>query len=198
MSKMNISHDAYRAIIQQQLSGDLTIFIDTSGFRQLLDDADPSHLTEVVGHRMHSSIAFIRFLSRIDFVGLLLSIGLSIPAFGFWALLIAPGTILAWMLYKGRASMGKQSLSGAGFVLAVGVGVAVAMTSWSLWTGSFAVAVAATFFLIKLLYVATSRLVFGLIHSSYGFFRAYYLQPEGAMIPLIWTHPEFKPGEVAR
>jgi hypothetical protein len=56
---------------------------------------------------MHNSIAFIRFLSRVDFVGLLLCIGLSIPAFGFGALLIAPGTILAWMLYKGRAGMGK-------------------------------------------------------------------------------------------
>jgi hypothetical protein len=74
----------------------------------------------------------------------------------------------------------------------------MAMTSWSLWTRAFVVAVVATFFLIKLLYVTTSRLVFGLIHSSYEFFRAYYLQPEGAMIPLIWTHPEFKPSEVAR
>jgi hypothetical protein len=91
---MSVSREDYENIIRQQSDGKLTILIDVSAWRQFLDKADPEKLGSLVNRPLNRPIALIRLLSRIDLLVLFLSVGLSIPAFGLWALAIAPITFI--------------------------------------------------------------------------------------------------------
>lgn len=195
---MSVSREDYENIIRQQSDGKLTILIDVSAWRQFLDKADPEKLGSLVNRPLNRSIALIRLLSRIDLLVLFLSIGLSIPAFGLWALVAAPTTLIGGIFYKRRASIGKQRglVISAIFILAL-FGSLI-YPSLDLWVRAFIVSTATALFLMRLLYVFTNIIVFQLIHSSYEFFSEFYLKPDGAVIPFIWTQPEYsRSGEIA-
>jgi hypothetical protein len=180
-------------IVKRQLNGDLTIMIDTPGFRHLLYRADPDKLARMVGRPVAGAIIAIKVLSVADVFAILVTMGLAIPAFGLWALLVAPALLVTHTVYKWIASRGRQSLLGVSVLLGLALLFAVAWPSnWSISTRIFIVSGALAFFLTRLLYVVTSRLVFSLAHSSYEFFAAFYMQPEGALVPLLWTDPEFE------
>lgn len=192
---IKISREDYEKIIQAQLDGKLTIMIDTSAWRQFLDKADPQKLRAFLNRPVRGQITLLRFLSRIDILLLLFCVGLAIPAFGWWAAAIGPLILIAGLFYKSRASIGRQSLVGVTIFLALAVIIAFYM-SWTLSIKTLILSVAITFFLIRFLYVYTSRFVFGLIHSKYQFFAQFYLQPSekvgDVVIPLIWTEPEYE------
>lgn len=187
---MAVSREQYDEVMRNQSEGRLTVMIDTPGFRQFLDRADPEKFSSLVGLPCGGAIRLIKVLGRTDFLGFLVSSGLAIMAFGVWAFAVIPVLLFAWMDYKGRASAGRQSLVGVSFALLVaGVAAFSAPPGWDLWARAFIMSTAVTFFLIRLLYVVTSRFVFSLVWSSYEFFSAFYKQPAGALVPLLWTDP---------
>lgn len=194
--KMKISREDYDKIIQAQLDGELTIMIDTSAWRQFLDKADPKKLEVLLNYPVRVQISLLRLLSRIDILLLLFCVVFSIPAFGWWAAAISPLILIAELFYKSRVSIGRQSLVGVTIFLALAIIFAVFQASWTFSVKILILSVAITFFLMRFLYVFTSRFVFSLIHSSYQFFSQFYLQPaekvEDVVIPLIWTEPEYK------
>ncbi|MCK9418849.1 MAG: hypothetical protein M0R70_05645 [Nitrospirae bacterium] len=191
-----ISRDDYDKIIRAQLDGKLTIMIDTSAWRQFLDKADPQKLKALVNCPVRGQITLLRLLSRIDILLLLYCAGLSISAFGWWAAAIGPLTLIAGLFYRSRASIGRQSLVGVTIFLVLAIIAVAYQTSWTLSIKTLILSVAITFFLIRFLYVFTSRFVFSLIHSSYQFFSQFYLQPAenvgDIVIPLIWTEPAYE------
>lgn len=193
---MAISRDDYESIIQAQLGGKVTIMVDTSAWRQFLDKADPQKLEALVNRPVRGQIVLLRLLSRIDIPLLLLCVGISVPAFGWWTAAIGPIILLGGFFYRGRASIGKQSLTAVTFFLLLAIIATVSQSSWTLSIKTLILFLAITFFLIRFLYFFTSRFVFGLIHSSYEFFSQFYLQPAekvgNVVIPLIWTEPEHK------
>jgi hypothetical protein len=186
---MPISEEEYRSLLEHQRMGRLQIFISTADFRQLFLKIDGAKLSQELGEPIHARITFINILSYTDFLALVVSIALAVPAFGWWSLLVIPSLIIAWMFYKAHASRGKQRLLGVSVLLAVVIGSALFWDSLAIWTRLFIVAVAVTIFLIRLLYYAVARTAFGLVHSSYKFFDMFYLKPEGALVPFIWTEP---------
>jgi len=192
-----ISREDYEQIIRDQLDGKLTIMIDTSAWRQFFDKADPSKLGALLNRPVRGQITLIRILSRIDMILLLICVGLSIPAFGWWASAIGPLILIAGFFYKSRASIGRQSIVGVTIFIVSAIIFAASQASWTLSIKVLILSVAITFFLMRFLYVFTSRFVFGLIHSSYQFFSQFYLHPAekvgDVVIPLIWTEPEYEP-----
>ena len=187
---MSVSLDDYKNIIKLQSEGKLAILIDVSAWRQFLDNADPKKLGSLVNRPVNQSLALIRLLSRIDLLVLFISVLLSIPAFDWWAFAVAPITLFVGIFYKSRASIGKQRVAivSAIFILALVIGII--HPSWNLWVRSYIILAATALFLMRLLYVVTNIVVFRFIHSSYDFFSEFYLKPEGALMPFIWTQPE--------
>lgn len=186
-----VSRQQYEAILRRQRDGSLTIFISTSDFRQLLDRTDPRKLSERVGQSVAARVNALKILSRLDAVAVLIACALSIPCFGWWAALVIPVTIAIWMVYRGLASRGRPIIVLPSLILAIALLAALGLGQLSIWIRLYWLAAALALFLIRLLYYTVARIVFGLIHSSYEFFAMFYLQPEGAMVPLIWTEPEF-------
>ncbi|MFZ3114806.1 MAG: hypothetical protein WA121_04300 [Syntrophales bacterium] len=193
---MKISREDYDKIIQSQLDGKLTIMIDTSAWRQFLDKADPKKLEALLNYSVRGQIGLLRLLSRIDILLLLFCAVFSIRAFGWWAAAIGPLILGAGFFYKSRASIGRQSLVGVTIFLVLAIIFAAFQASWTFSIKILLLSVAIAFFLIRFLYVFTSRFVFSLIHSSYQFFSHFYLQPAekvgDVVIPLIWTEPEYE------
>jgi hypothetical protein len=189
---MSISHEQYQAILNGQHKGELTIMIDTSGWRQIFVRVDPAEFEQMVGQPVRFSIATIKVLSYADFVGVVASLGLSVPAFGTWSILLIPLIIIAWFLYRMHACRGAQSLVGVILLLLASLIVAVSAQNWSVWVRLFLICVALTLFSVRLLYVITSRFVFKLAETSYEFFKSWYWQPPNSLIPLLWTSPDVR------
>lgn len=188
---MSVSRHDYEQILRKQSKGALTVFIDVSGWRQFLVASDECELAKLAGRPVRGVLALIQLLSVIDLPMVLLSALLAIPAFGWWSLAVTPLTLVLGLIYKSKASLGRQRLGLvlAGFIVAVGL--ALLQPSWSIWIRVYIFIVASAFLSIRLLYVVTARFVFGLIHTSYEFFERFYLQPDGAVFPFIWTDPEY-------
>jgi hypothetical protein len=74
-------------------------------------------------------------------------------------------------------------------LLAIVIGSALFWDSLAIWIRLFIFVVAVTIFLVRLLYYVVARTAFGLVYSSHKFFDMFYLQPEGALVSLIWTEP---------
>jgi hypothetical protein len=193
---MTISRDEHKAIIDDQLDGKVQILIDTSIWRQFLCQTDSREFGLLVERSVVAPIALIRFLSWVWIPLLLACAGISIPALGWWSLAVCPIILLGGFLYKSRASAGRQSLAAVTVFLIAALVLMVLWPSWSLSLRLLLVSVAVSLFLIRFLYVFTSRFVFGLIHSSYEFFSRFYLKPAekvgDVVIPLIWTEPEWE------
>jgi len=194
-----VSRYNYESIIQAQLDGKLTIMIDTSAWRQFLVKADSQKLKALVNRSISGQIGLLRLLSIIDIPLLILSVGISVPAFGWWTVATGPIILLGGFFYRSRASIGRQSLVTVSVVLILAIIAVALQPSWTLSIKALILSLATTFFLIRFLYVFTSRFVFGLIHSSYEFFSEFYLKPAekvgDAVIPLIWTEPEYELSE---
>jgi hypothetical protein len=187
-----LSNSEYSEIIQQHRNGKLTIMIDTPGFRRVIYRTDPDKLGRMVGRPVSGAVKAIKLLSIADTIALLITSCFAIPAFGLWALLVIPTLLIAHTMYKGYASRGRQSVMGVSVLLVLALVGAVAWPDDSnIWIRIFIVSGALAFFLTRLLYVVTSRFVFSLAHSSYEFFATFYKRPEGALIPLLWTDPDF-------
>ncbi len=193
---MTISRDEYKTIIDNQLDGKLQIMIDLSVWRQFICGTNSRELCLLVKRSVIAQITLIRILSWIWAPILLISVGAAIPAFGWWAAVVCPLTIVGAVFYKSRASMGRQYLGPVSILLLFILSSIFIWPSWSLSTKSFLLALAVALFLIRFLYFFTARFVFGLIHSSYEFFSKFYLKPAekvgDVVIPLIWTEPEWE------
>lgn len=188
---MALSRQDYETILQRQASGELAILIDVSGWRQLLMKVDVAKLESLAKRPLGGSIALIKLLSTSDLLVLLVAACLSIPAFKWWAAAVAPLTLLGGGLYKSRASIGRQKVVLVGTIFILALVVAIVNSSWGLWVRAYIVCAATALLLMRLLYVATNIIVFRLIYASYEFFAEFYLKPEGALLPLIWTQPEY-------
>ncbi|MFH0958201.1 MAG: hypothetical protein V1897_05800 [Pseudomonadota bacterium] len=196
---MTISRDEYKNIIQSQLDGKVTIMIDAAVWRQFLVKADPQKLQALVNRPMSGRLGLLRILSIIDIPLLLLCVGISIPAVGWWTAATGPIILLGGFLYRGRASIGRQSLGAVSVVFILAITAVALQPTWTFPIKALVLSLATTFFLIRFLYVFTVQFVFGLIHSSYEFFSEFYLKPADKLgdvaIPFIWTEPEYEPPE---
>lgn len=196
---MSVSKEEYRRILSDQKVGRLTIFIDTSAFRQLFTQPrlDLTKLATAVGRPLRSEALLIRTLSHIDSLSPVLSSGLSFLAFGWWGLAGTIGSFGIWSAYKRWASRGRQRVLPVTLVLAAAVVLGALLPLPNVWARAFVWSLGAILFVGRTLYVTTAKIVFTLIHSSYPFFDMFYLQPEGAEIPLIWTS-EWSDAQLAR
>lgn len=187
---MAVTMEQWNRAVEGQRSGDLTMFIDVSAFRQVLCSGDPAKISELMGRDVSAVLRAIRFLSSAPTLGFLAAATFAVLAFRWWAVLAVPLAALVVFGYLSRASRGKQELLPISLVLFATLAAAALAGSEHPWHAAFAVAVAVTLFLTRLLYVITSRLVFAACESSYRFFSLFYLHPPGAAIPFLWTEPE--------
>jgi hypothetical protein len=169
--------------------GELQIFISVADWRQFLTKIDPANISEKMGKSLHGRIKLITILSSTDFLALLVSIGLAIPAFGWWAFFVIPVVTVVWIFYKARANRGRQTLIPVSVLLVAAIATALLWNAPNIWIRLFIISATLSIFLVRLLYYAVASIVFDLIHTNYEFFDAFYLQPEGAMVPLIWVEP---------
>jgi len=189
---MSLSREDYDEIIHRQSAGKLAILIDVSSWRQLLVKADGAKLTALAGRPVDRWLAVIRVLSLSNLPAIVLAAVLAIPTFGWWSLGVLPATVLIGLGYKSRASLGKQRVGFVASFAVVAAGIAV-VHPWGAWVHRYLLFLAVTLLMIRLLYVLTNVFVFRLIYGSYEFFDRFYMHPEEALLPLIWTDPEYSP-----
>lgn len=188
---MQISEADYRLIMDAHQRGDLVIMIDTASFRQLLVRSDATKFSDLIGEAVHTRIGLIRILTYAESALPVAAIVLSFVAMRWWGLLVAPIVFVGWSGYKVIASRGVQRITPASLILAIGVLGAALVPGLDMWHRVLFVVLAGTVFMTRFLYVSTASVVFGLIHSNYQFFKHFFMQPEGAIVPLIWTDPEW-------
>lgn len=185
---MSVSREEYKRILASQEAGHLKIMIDTSGFRKLLvDRVDPSKLSAALGQPVHAHVRLIRALTYLDATAPVAVCLLSVLAFGLWGVVGAGCSLVAWAAYKARASRGAQHLLPVTIALVLHVVAAVILPLPNWWARGFVALLGVMFFIERSLYTTTAYVVFSLVHSNYEFFKMFYLQPTGAIVPLIWT-----------
>jgi len=185
---MTVSREEYKRIIDAQQSGDLTIFIDTSEFRKMFcDRIDPQKLSLIVGESSKAGIRLVKTLTNIDAVMPVLSSILAILGFGWWGIAGIVGVIILWAGHKMYACRGKQHVLPTLLTLVIMIAIAIMVPVPNVWVRVFIISCGIMLFLGRMLYVCTAYVVFSLIHSSYEFFNMFYMEPKGAIVPLIWT-----------
>ncbi len=186
---MSVSREEYKRIIDDQQSGKLAIFIDTSEFRKMFcDRIDPQKLSSIVGESAKTGIRLVRNLTHIDAAMPVLVSILAILGFGWWGIVGVVATFILWGGHKMYACRGKQHVFPISLTLAIIVAIAILVPApLNIWGRVFIVSWGIMLFIGRMLYVCTAYVVFSLIHSSYEFFNMFYLEPKGAIVPLIWT-----------
>ena len=183
---MGISKQEYEGILNGQRAGHLSILIDVAGWRQLLMGINEERLAVLTGCKVAGTIWSIRILSCLPMPLFFVSAASSVPAFGWWALGVAPVTVVAGALYQGRASTGRQSAVAVSVLLAIAVGL-LFFEAVSIWLRVYILVAATAVFACRMLYVITTAFVFRLIYRSYEFVNAFSEDPGGGAFRLIWT-----------
>ena len=188
---MTISKEDYKNILEQQLDGKLTIFIDNSGFRKFLFDSKPDVLSEKINEKLHGRLKVIKILSCLDILALIASIILAIPSFGWFSLLFNPVLIISWFIYRGFSSWRKQTIWPVPILIIHALFASIFLSFPNIWVRLIIITSTLVFAFVRTLYFINSKIVFDLIHSNYKFFSLFYEKSKGALMPLIWTDPEY-------
>jgi hypothetical protein len=184
---MITQHD-YKRLLQRQDAGKLTIFIDTSGFRKvLLERLDPEQFSHGIGQPVEFRIRVLKAIWYADMLMPLLTSVLMVVAFGWWGIAGALVSFLSWAGYKLHASRGEQHILPMTLLCLASIGLALVLPLPGFLARICLISFGAMLFVDRLLYFLTAGFVFELINSNYEFFKMFYLQPRGGLIPLIWT-----------
>jgi len=172
---MEISEEEYRRILSRQKSGDLTVFIYTSGFRRLLlEKIDTGKLSRAIDQPIESHVSILRAIWFLDMLMPLVTAVLAVVAFSWWGIL---GGLLAFAargVYKTHASRGEQHILPMTLFLLTAVALATFLPLLDIWSRILIVSFVFMLFIDRLLYFFTSKFVFDLINSNYKFFSMFY------------------------
>lgn len=185
---MKVSPLEYKRILNAKLVGQLTVFIDTSAFRRLfVNKINPRQLSMTIGRSVESSIQTIRNLTYLDALAPVIASILSVIAFGWFGIFGIAFAFVVWSFWKQYACRGVQSFIDAGIALIVCATAALLLPLPNWWARFFFLSLGMIFLSGRLLYWVTAKTVFDLIDSSHEFFNMFYLEPQNAIVPLIWT-----------
>ena len=185
---MVVSREEYKRIIDAKHAGKLTIFIDTSEFRKLLcGRIDPAKLSDAIGESANSRIRLITTLTHIDSVMPFLASVLSVLGFCWWGIIGIAATFILWAGYKMHACRGKQHVLPITITMFITIAIALFAPLPNIWVRGFIISCGVMLFVGRMMYVCTAYIVFSLIEMNYEFFNMFYMEPKGAIVPLIWT-----------
>ena len=186
---MEISKHEYDSIIQSMNDNELTVFIDTAGFRQLFSEVNGRRLSEEISEPVVLQVAIIKALPFVEFICLLVSSIFLGLAFHAYAIIGIPLILVLWVFFKGIASIGKQRIMPTTLALIVILAFALIATELQIWIRAFIASIGILQFSTCFLYYYTARLAFDLIERSHCFFNMFYLEPRSVIVPLIWIVP---------
>lgn len=185
---MVVSREEYKRIIDTKRSGNLTIFIDTAEFRKLLcNKIDAAKLSDIIGESVNSWIRLITTLTHIDSAMPLLASLLSVLGFGWWGIIGIAAAFILWAGHKMHACRGKQHILPITITMLIMIAIALFAPLANIYVRGFIISCGVMLFIGRMLYVCTAYIVFSLIETNYEFFNMFYLEPKGAVVPLIWT-----------
>ena len=114
-----MSDEEYQALIARIQSGSLLIGVDRSMARKLYTDVSLSRIEAETGEAPY----FEKMVVLGAFVGgpvsLLASFFMAVLAFGWWAALAIPVSIVVYAVFAGASSMPKQGMAGVSVLLAL-------------------------------------------------------------------------------
>lgn len=184
--RMDVTKEEYNRIINGQLDGELTIFIDNPGFRHLFFKINPNGLSQSINQKVNGWVKTIKFISNLDIITLMSCCFFSIIAIKWWSIVYIPVIFISWFVYRSWACRGKQFILPVSFVVAAAIFIYLYCPTLTVFTRALLILSALVFFWTRLLYYLNSRFVFNLIHSNFNFFKLFYLKPDEGM-PLIWV-----------
>lgn len=185
---MNISKEQYEEILKKQDKGEIIIYIDTSSFRQFFTKIDNKKTKELIGDSLFSESSTIKIIMfLLEPISLIIACISIAFVFKWWACLFIPVVVFLWVILKSRASIGKQEIYSPCILLIIGMILSYVYQAKGFWFQNLLISLPLTYFFSKLLYYLSALFAFRLIHRNYKFFDLFYKQPEGAMIPMIWT-----------
>ena len=154
-----MTDEEYQALVVQIKSGSLLIGVDRAMARKLYTDVSLSRITQETGETpyLEKIVVFGAFVGGP--LALLASFVMAALAFGWWATLAIPVSIVVYALFAGASSMPKQGMGGVSVVLASAmlslylrwfpsgyVGWYVVLVVFALWNARLVYA-AATYFI---------------------------------------------------
>jgi hypothetical protein len=156
--------------------GKITVGVEPAIARRFFTDSTFAIQRALVAEPLYIELGIVRGTWFLAPVTLLISFCLAWVAFGWWSVLLIPGSVILWFLHNGKASMGRPAL----WPLVVAVGL---VSYWALVNGShpaywWVAMVLAAMLLSRITYRCSSGLFRLLIIRN---MRAYSLFRESAI-----------------
>ena len=145
-------------IVRAESEGRLVVGVRRAFARDLFLYVPLSEIRERTGESVfvEKAVAWLALLGSL--MALLGSCAVAALAFGWWAVAIIPVLPAVWFFYASLSVRGTSRLELIAVIVLVIVALVVFGAVPLLWSGSFAIAFAASLFLLRLLYAATTFL----------------------------------------
>lgn len=143
-------------------AGHALVGVEPAMARRLLVDSDSEGVQSAIGELLSFERAFVKLTFGSSWLSLLISMGFSVKAFGWWSTLVVPLSFVIWSLYLGRASMGNQRLWPTFSFLSLSI-LACFLSNADVPFQIWLALVAGAFFLLKVTYFAATRFIRSLV-----------------------------------
>jgi hypothetical protein len=193
---MYISKEEYKEILQKQDKEEITLYINTAGFRKLFtllgDKMDKERFYKDIGENLDKQVFFIKSILFFgEPLSVILNLVIAVILFDWYAIIVVPLIILFWSVVKTKASSGKQEITSAIIFLVISFLINIIFPELSFWLRLFIFTLPLIYFFPKLLYYLTAKFTFSLLERNYEFFKLCYdpefpRGQEDLMSPAVW------------
>lgn len=114
-----MTDEEYQALVARIQSGSLLIGVDRSMARKLYTDVSLSRIAAETGETPYFEKMVVLGAFVVGPVSLLASFVIAVLAFGWWAALAIPVSIIVYFVFAGASSMPKQGMAGVSVLLAL-------------------------------------------------------------------------------
>jgi hypothetical protein len=150
-----MTSEEHREIVASEAEGRLLVGIDRASARQFFTQTDGSSMATITGEHLYAQIILVKTAVVLANLLPFVAAGLAVAAFGWWALLIGPATIVLCLFFFNTSRIG-----GVGLGFPASIFVAAAVSFFAAPLPAFArwwlLALAAAIFFARFMYVAAT------------------------------------------
>ncbi len=154
-----MTDEEYQALVSRIQAGAILIGIDRAMARKFYTDVSVSHIAEQTGEAPYFEKTVVLGAFVVGPVALLASFVMAALAFGWWAALAIPASIVVYFVFAGASSMPKQGMAGVSLLL--GLALLSLYLAWfpSTFVEWYAVLIAFALWNARLVYAAATYFI---------------------------------------
>lgn len=151
-----MTDDEYRQLVSQAQNGTLLIGLDRSVARKFYTDVPLKHVERETGEAPYFEKIVVLGAFLFAPLSLAASFVLAVLAFGWWAALAIPVSLVAYFLFSGQSSMPNRWMVGVTLILVIVVAATLLRAFPSEYIAWYFVSLAFSFWAAHLVYAAAT------------------------------------------